>query len=217
MNNMDLRVLTGTASMQAGLFLLIMIFPACTFAGGGPLGIDHKLAYDDSGIFKRQTQKNLLALMVAGELAGGLWEGDQSRMGRSCWQSIDATILASASSAAMKAVFTRSRPTQTNDPDQFFHGSGHYSFPSGEVSAMSAVVTPFILEYREEYPWVYGLEILPVYGMIARMKVQAHWQTDVLAGFALGTFSGLYAHSRDKSFAVQVLPGGLSVGWNRYF
>jgi len=199
------------------LILLSLIFPAAAFAGGGLLGIDHRLAYDDSGIFKRQTQKNLLALMVAGEVAGGIWEGDQSRLGKTCWQSIDATILASVSSSAMKAVFTRSRPIQDNDPNRFFQGGGHYSFPSGEVSAMSAIVTPFILEYREENPWVYGLAALPVYDAIARMKVQAHWQTDVLASFALGALSGYYARSREKSFTLLVLPNGFSVGWKKQF
>lgn len=195
----------------------LLIFSANVFAGGGPLGLDHRLAYDDSGIFKRQTQKNLLALMVAGEVAGGIWEGDQSRLGKTCWQSIDATLLASVSSSAMKAVFTRSRPIQTNDPNRFFQGGGHYSFPSGEVSAMSAIVTPFILEYREESPWVYGLAALPIYDAIARMKVQAHWQTDVLAGAALGALSGYYAHSRGKSFTLLALPNGFSVGWKKRF
>ena len=62
------------------LILLSLIFSVSVFTGGGPLGIDHKIAYDGSGIFKRQTQKNLLALMMAGEVAGGIWEGDQSRL-----------------------------------------------------------------------------------------------------------------------------------------
>lgn len=199
------------------LILLSLAFPVAVFAGGGPLGIDHRLAYDDSGIFKRQTQKNVLALMVAGEVAGGIWEGDQSRLGKTCWQSIDSTLLAGVSSSAMKVVFTRSRPSQTSDPNQFFQGGGHYSFPSGEVSVMSAIVTPFILEYREENPWVYGLVALPVYDAIARMKVQAHWQTDVLAGAVLGALSGYYTHSREKSFTLQVLPDGFSVGWKKRF
>ncbi len=199
------------------LLLLSLAFPAFALAGGGPLGIDHKLAYDNRGIFKRQTQKNVLALMVAGETACAIWEGDQSRVGKTCWQSVDATLIAGISSALMKQAFTRSRPTQTNDPNQFFQGSGHYSFPSGEVSAASAIVTPFILEYREESPWVYGLAALPVYDAIARMKVQAHWQTDVLAGAVIGALSGHYAHSRDKSFTLQVLPNGFSVGWKKQF
>lgn len=203
--------------VNAGIFLLCMILAEGACAGGGPLGIDHKLAYDNSGIFKRQIQKNLVALMVAGEVGGALWEGDGTRLGKTLWQSVDSTILASTSAAAMKAVFTRSRPTQTNDPNQFFKGSRNYSFPSGEVAAMSSIVTPFVLEYREDTPWIYALEILPVYDMVARMKVQAHWQSDVLAGFAVGTLSGYYAHSRNKSFTLQLLPGGFSVGLKKEF
>ena len=198
-------------------FLLLAMIAASARAGGGPLGMDHKLSYDDSGIYRRQIQKNLLSLMVVGDVAGALWEGNQSRLGRTLWQSVDSTILASGSAAVMKAVFTRSRPTQTNDPNQFFQGSGHYSFPSGEVAAMSALVTPFVLEYRQETPWIYALEALPAYDMVARMKVQAHWQSDVLAGFAVGTLSGYYAHSRQKSFTLQILPGGFSIGLKREF
>ncbi|HQT27242.1 MAG TPA: phosphatase PAP2 family protein [Burkholderiales bacterium] len=186
-------------------------------AGCGPLGIDHRWSYDDGGIYKRSIQKNLLTLLVAGDFAGALWEGDQSRIGKTMWQSVDSTILASGSAAVMKAVFTRSRPIQGNDPNQFFQGSGHYSFPSGEVAAMSALVTPFVLEYRQDTPWAYALEVLPAYDMVARMKVQAHWQTDVLAGFALGTLSGYYAHSRQKSLTVELLPGGFAIGIKRQF
>ena len=204
-------------SLKTSLFLSAFILSANAFAGGGPLGIDHKLSYDDSGIYKRQIQKNLLTLLVAGDVAGALWEGDQSRMGKTLWQSVDSTLLASASAAVMKAAFTRARPSQTNDPNQFFQGGSHYSFPSGEVAAMSGLVTPFVLEYRQDTPWVYGLELLPLYDMVARMKVQAHWQTDVLAGFAVGTLSGYYAHTRQKSFTLQILPGGFSVGLKREF
>lgn len=205
------------AAWKALVFYAFLIVSKDASAGGGPLGIDHRWSYDDSGIYKRQIQKNLLSLLVAGDFAGALWEGDQSRMGKTLWQSVDSTILASGSAAVMKAVFTRSRPIQGNDPNQFFQGSGHYSFPSGEVAAMSGLVTPFILEYRQDTPWVYALEALPVYDMVARMKVQAHWQTDVLAGFAVGTLSGYYAHSRKKSFVLQILPGGFSVGIKREF
>lgn len=204
-------------SLKTSVFLSASILSASAFAGGGPLGIDHKWRYDDGGIYKRSIQKNLLTLLVAGDVAGALWEGDQSRMGKTLWQSVDSTLLASASAAVMKAAFTRARPSQTNDPNQFFQGGSHYSFPSGEVAAMSGLVTPFILEYRQDTPWVYGLELLPLYDMVARMKVQAHWQTDVLAGFAVGTLSGYYAHSRQKSFTLQILPGGFSVGLKREF
>jgi membrane-associated phospholipid phosphatase len=47
------------------------------------------------------------------------------------------------------------------------------------------------------------------------MKVQAHWQTDVLAGFALGTASGYYAHHRDSPFVLSYMPRGVFIGVRR--
>jgi len=83
------------------------------------------------------------------------------------------------------------------------------------VTAVSAIVTPFVLEYGAEKPTVYALEVLPLYDAIARMKVRGHWQTDVLAGFALGTASGYYAHHRASPFVLGYLPHAVFVGWRR--
>lgn len=47
--------------------LWLMSFSA--FGGGGPLGIDHRLAFDDSGIWKRSNQTGLQNLMIAGVVA----------------------------------------------------------------------------------------------------------------------------------------------------
>ena len=82
---------------------------------------------------------------------------------------------------------------------------------------MTAIVTPFVLEYGNDHPAVYALELLPVYDAIARVKVQAHWQTDVLAGIALGTLTGYYAHSRDSPLILGVLPKGFAVGLHKQF
>src|SRR5699024_6310439 len=61
-------------------------------------------------------------------------------------------------------------------------------------------------------PWVWALEAIPLYEAIGRVKVRAHWQSDVVAGWALGTALGWYAHSRDIPILVQVLPDGLAIG-----
>jgi undecaprenyl-diphosphatase len=61
------------------------------------------------------------------------------------------------------------------------------------------------------------LELLPLYDGIARMKVYAHWQTDVLAGFVLGTSVGAFMHGRDTPLLVSVLPGRFTVGFNKRF
>lgn len=195
--------------------LALTFYLACPLIGqaaGGPLGIDHRLTYDNSGIWKRSYQKGLMDTLIGLELAGGLWEGGDTRVGKTFWQSIDASAASAIVTTGLKYAFTRARPSQTSDPGLWFQGGSHYSFPSGEVAAVSAIVTPFVLEYRHQQPLVYGLEALPVYDAVARMKVHGHWQTDVLAGFAIGTALGVYAHSREHPFVLSLLPGGFEVG-----
>jgi hypothetical protein len=53
---------------------------------------------------------------------------------------------------------------------------------------------------------VWALELLPAYDAVARMKAQAHWQTDVLAGWALGTEAGYLATRWEMPIFVQILP-----------
>ncbi len=205
-------------SFLVAFLVLALTGASAARAASGPLGIDHRLPYDDHGIFKRQTQLDLMYLMVGTEIAGGLWLGDQSRLGHTFWQSIDASALGAVSSFTLKRVFQRSRPSQTDDPNQWGQGCcNHLSFPSGEVTAVSAMVTPFVLEYHQDHPWVWALEALPAYDAVARMKTWGHWQTDVLAGFALGTALGYYAHARKSPLVFSVLPDGFMVGYRAEF
>lgn len=189
-----------------------LLYTGRAIAAGGPLGIDHRLGYDNSGIWKRSDQKALLGLMVIGEIGGGLWEGGETRLGKTFWQSVDASLIAGVSSEALKLTFTQARPLHTDDPNKWFQGGSHDSFPSGEVAAVSAIVTPFVLEYGDDHPAVYGLELLPLYDAVARMKTWGHWQTDVLAGFALGTAAGWYAHGRDTPWLLSAMPHGVFIG-----
>ena len=184
----------------------------CTQAYAADSNIDHKLNFDNSGIWNRNVQLTVVNTLVFGTVAGALWEGGETRLGRTLWQSIDSVALGAVSSEVLKNTVQRSRPAQDAGPNEFFQGKGHYSFPSGEVTAVTAVITPFVLEYGRDHPLVYALELLPVYDGIARLKSNAHWQTDVLAGFALGTAAGYYAHNRDTPFVLGVLPHGFSVG-----
>jgi hypothetical protein len=47
----------------------------------------------------------------------------------------------------MKATFSRERPSEIDNPNKYFQGSGHRSFLSGGVAAVSANVTSFVAEY----------------------------------------------------------------------
>jgi PAP2 superfamily len=187
-------------------------------AGSGLLGLDHYVKYDDTGIWARSNQTLLFNTMVVGEAVAAVWEGGDTRFGRTMWQSIDATAVGGLAAQAMKYTFSRSRPSQSTDPNQWFQGSGHESFPSGEVTVISAIVTPLVCEYRQDQPAVYALELLPVYDAIARVKVHGHWQSDVIAGFALGTAAGYFMHGRTQTpFVLNVMPHGIYVGLSKKF
>jgi undecaprenyl-diphosphatase len=195
------------------LFVLVPVEAAC--ASGGPLGIDHRLHYDNSGIWNRNDQNVLMYGTIVTVGAGALAFGDHDELGDTFWRSVDAMVVSGVSTQTLKYAFGRERPSQTSDPDRFFkHGQ---SFPSGEVAAMSAAVTPFIVQYGDDHPAVYALALLPAYDAVARMKVHAHWQSDVLVGAAVGTGIGVWASHRDSPLIVGWLPGGFSVGYVHRF
>jgi undecaprenyl-diphosphatase len=180
-------------------------------------GIDHKVNTTDSGIWARSDQLYLEYATLATVIGGALWEGGEGRLGNTYWRAFDSSVAGAIASTALKYTFTRSRPSQTDNPDEWFQGKGHYSFPSGEVTFISAAVTPFVLEYGDEQPAVYALELLPAYDAVARVRIGAHWQTDVLAGFALGTGTGYLAYQRDSPFILEALPHGFMVGLKARF
>ena len=202
------------------LLALSLLVPGTACGGSaGPFGIDHEWTYDNSGIWKRSYQQALEYGLIGGEIAGGLWEGGETRFGRTLWQSIDASAASGVAALGLKYAFSRVRPIDSNgDPNLWFKGHGNQSFPSGEVTEVSSIVTPIMLEYGPDHPFTYALELLPVYDALARMKVQAHWQSDVIAGFVLGTATGWLMHNRSGSpFILSVMPHGIYVGIGKRF
>ncbi len=180
-------------------------------------GFDHELPLDQSGIWARHYQTGLEYGAVAAEIAGSLWFGNDNPLGHTFWQTVDSSVISGLGALGLKYAFSRARPDQGNNPNLWFQGSGHQSFPSGEVTLQASFVTPFIVDYWREHPWVFALEALPVYDAVARLKSQAHWQTDVIAGWALGTGVGYWSTTRAIPISVQILPGGLSVGFSKRF
>lgn len=81
----------------------------------------------------------------------------------------------------------------------------------------SAGVMPVVLEDGGDHPWVGALEAIPLYEGVARVKTRMHWQTDVLAGWAIGIALGWYAHSRKVPIWIAVLPHGFAVGLRVHF
>ena len=197
--------------------LLLGVLPATALAGGGPFGIDYELHRGDTGIFSRNVQVGLEYGAWAVEIGGALWLGNDDPLGHTFWQSADSSVLAGLSSEVLKYAFARARPIQGDGPNAWFRGHGNGSFPSGEVTLQASFVTPFIVDYSREHPWVWALELLPIYDGYARMKSQAHWQSDVIAGWALGSAWGYWAAQRRIPLLVEILPDGVSVGFAKRF
>lgn len=203
--------------MRGILWLVVCsVGPMCARAGGGPLGLDYRLSYDNSGIWARSNQVALIDGMIGVVAAGALWEGGDDRLGKTFWQSVDAGVISGVASTALKYAFSRERPSQTSDPNEWFTGHGQ-SFPSGEVTTTSSLVTPFVLEYGRDHPAVYALELLPIYDAVARMKTWGHWQSDVLAGYVLGTASGYFLHRSGSPLIFSIMPHGIQVGISKQF
>jgi len=197
--------------------ITLLLCISFTAKAGGPLGIDHRLTRADTGIWSRNNQLFLEYSSVVVVLGESLWLGSDTRLGKTFWKSTDSMIMNAVGSAATKEVFRRERPSQGNDPNAWFKSSTDRSFPSGEVAHITAIITPFIAEYKNDNPFVWSLAVLPIYDGIARMKSQGHWQTDVLAGAALGAGIGLYNSSRDTPFSVAILPNAITIGFNKRF
>lgn len=196
---------------------LIALMPLFSYGGGGPLGIDSIRTKDETGIWSRNSQYALEFGSLAVVVGGAVIEGNETRLGKTFWKAADSMVIADVAAQAGKLVFRRERPRTSNNPDAWFKSSSDKSFPSGEVTHITAIVTPFIVEYAKDTPAIWALALLPVYDGVARMKSQAHWQTDVLASMALGVGVGLYAGNRSQSWLVNVLPGGFSVGYRKSF
>ena len=179
--------------------------------------IDHLVSYDASGVWNPSIYRSLVGGLTIAEIGGALWEGSESRFGKTLWQGIDSEIIADVSAEAGKYIFTRVRPATENNPCLWFQGGHNRSFPSGEAAVAASLVTPYVLEYAQDNPAAYVLLLLPLYVGAARVKNQAHWQTDVLGGWAVGGLSGWYAHSRDTPILIEILPHGFAIGFKTTF
>jgi hypothetical protein len=197
---------------KTALLAWLILVPA-----GACAGIDHVIPLDENGIWGRNYQDGLEYGVIGLEIGGALWLGNDNELGHTFWQTIDASTISGVAAFALKRTFSRARPDQGGNPNFWFRGSCCESFPSGEVTLQASFVTPFIVDYARHDPWVWALEALPVYDAVARLKSQAHWQTDVIAGWALGSAVGYWSTTRRVPLSVQILPRGLSIGFSKRF
>ena len=134
------------------------------------------------------------------------------RNGRAeAWAMLEAAGLASVSGYALKYAVGREGPDRTSDPNQWRKGGGN-SFPSAHSTAAFAVGTVLAESGSDDYRWMrrvlgYGLGAATGY---ERLKHNAHWLSDTVAGAALGVASAHFAMNRrdrtDEETGLRVVP-----------
>lgn len=113
------------------------------------------------------------------------------------WSMLEAGALASTTVLILKFAAGRERPDETTDPNRWrAHGS---SFPSLHVTAAFAIGTVLAESGNDRYRWIrrflgYGIAAATGY---ERLKHNAHWLSDTVAGAALGMAGAHFALHRE--------------------
>ncbi len=160
-----------------------------------------------------------LGLFVGTYIYASQWH-DESGF-TAVWAMAEAGGLSTVTTYALKYAFRRSGPNETTDPNQWF-ASGT-SFPSEHVAAAFAVGTVFAESGSGGFRWVtrvlgYGVASFTAY---QRLKHNAHWLSDVVAGAALGGSTGIFVLDRTyggrgfaSAFSVVPMDGGLMLAYH---
>ena len=132
-----------------------------------------------------------------------------SHAGKSeAWNMLESGGLSFVSAYALKYIVRRPRPDATTNPNHFFGGGD--SFPSEHVTAAFAVGTVLAESGNPEFRWIrrtigYGVGFGTAY---LRMKHNAHWLSDTVAGAALGMATAHFvmdrSEQRDKEYDPEV-------------
>ena len=115
---------------------------------------------------------------------------------REAWAMAEAAALSGVTAYALKFATGRQTPEQTTSPNEWFRSGS--SFPSFHSTEAFAVGTVLAESGNDDYRFLwrllgYGLGIATSY---ERLKHNAHWLSDTVAGAALGISSAHFAMDR---------------------
>jgi len=130
---------------------------------------------------------------------------------REAWAMIESAALSTVPVYALKYAVGRERPDQTSDPNAWRKGGGD-SFPSWHATAAFAVGTVLAESGNDDYRWVRRLLGYGLGGVTSfeRLKHNAHWLSDTVAGAALGAASAHFvmkrANALDEQAQLRLVP-----------
>ena len=110
----------------------------------------------------------------------------------------EAAAFSSVAGFALKEIAGRERPYVSGDPNNW--GSGGDSFPSLHVTAAFAIGAVFAESGNDRFRWIrralgYGVAAGTAY---QRIKHDAHWFSDTVAGAGLGVATARFVMKRDE-------------------
>lgn len=117
-----------------------------------------------------------------------------ARLQDAAFTSFQSLVYAGIITGTLKGVFGRFRPEAGQGAYQFAPFSGHTSFPSGHTTAAFAILTPWVFYYPNVA--TYALFALCTGTAVARIALDKHWPSDVLAGGAIGFLTARYLTRR---------------------
>ncbi len=141
------------------------------------------------------------------------------------WDMAEAAGLSLTSSYVLKFAAGRERPNQTDDPNRWRKGGS--SFPSTHASMAFAVGAVLAESGNDDYRIVrrfLGYGAVAGFTAFERLKHNAHWLSDVVAGGAIGGATAHFILERDaerraerdggSALSVTPIPGGAMLSYN---
>lgn len=141
------------------------------------------------------------------------------------WDMAEAAGLSLTTSYALKFVAGRERPNQTDDPNRWRKGGS--SFPSTHASMAFAVGAVLAESGNDDYRIVrrfLGYGAVAGFTAYQRLKHNAHWLSDDVAGAAIGGATARFILERDaarraerdggSALSVTPIPGGAMLSYN---
>src|SRR5215469_3806273 len=139
------------------------------------------------------------------------------------WNMFESAGLSAVDAYALKYIIRREGPADTTDPNRWFKGGGK-SFPSEHTTAAFAIGTVLAESGNPEFRWVrrvigYGVGFGTAY---LRLKHNAHWLSDTVAGGALGIATAHFVMNRsaeredEESASISLAPvqGGVMLAFS---
>lgn len=164
----------------------------------------------------------MVAAVAGTWLYANLIDSDPGR--HEAWDMVEAGGLATVTSYALKFAAGRERPDQTDDPNKWRQAGS--SFPSFHAAAAFAIGSVLAESGNDDYRILrrfLGYGAIAGFTAFERLKHNAHWLSDDVAGAAIGGATGHFILERDaernaarnsSALSITPLPGGAMVSYN---